>query len=92
MGVCEGGRTGERLADSRSPTEAEPSLVKRGKRQRRREARRLAERIIELSEEGHSPAVIASSTGLTEEFVREALQRAEEATEDAEGGGATADA
>jgi len=66
--------------------------VKRGKRQRRREARRLAERIIELSEEGHSPAVIASSTGLTEEFVREALQRAEEATEDAEGGGATADA
>jgi len=54
---------------------------------RRREARHLAGRIVELSEEGHSPAVIASSTGLTEEFVREALQRAAEATEDAEGGG-----
>ena len=53
--------------------------AKRGKRQRRREARRLAERIIELSEEGHSRAVIASSTGLTEEFVREALQRASQA-------------
>jgi len=58
--------------------------VKRGKRQRRREARHLAGRIIDLKEEGHSTAVIASSTGLTEEFVREALQRAEEATEDAE--------
>ena len=53
--------------------------MKRGKRQRRREARRLADRIIELEEEGHSEAVIASSTGLTEEFVREALERAEAA-------------
>ena len=57
--------------------------MKRGKRQRRREARSLAERIIELSEEGHSLAVIASSTGLSEEFVREALARAEEATSEA---------
>jgi len=57
-----------------------------GERERRREARRLAGRIIELEEQGHSPAVIASSTGLTEEFVREALQRAAEALA-AEGGG-----
>jgi len=59
-----------------------------GKRQRRREARRLADRIVELSEEGHSPAVIAASTGLSEEFVREALARAEEALA-AEGGEGT---
>ena len=61
--------------------------AKRGKRQRRREARRLADRIIDLKEEGHSPAVIASSTGLTEEFVREALQRAEAALSESRGGG-----
>ena len=60
--------------------------AKRGKRQRRREARRLAERIIELEEQGHSLAVIASSTGLTEEFVREALQRAAEAQAPENGG------
>ena len=60
--------------------------AKRGKRQRRREARRLAERIIELEEQGHSLAVIASSPGLTEEFVREALQRAAEAQAPENGG------
>jgi hypothetical protein len=75
-----------RHADHRGPTQAEASLVKRGKRRRRREARRLAGRIIDLEEQGHPPAVIASSTGLTEEFVREALSKAEEALA-AEGGG-----
>ena len=58
--------------------------AKRGKRQRRREARHLAERIIELSEEGHTPSAIASSVGLPVEFVREALDRAEEATSEAD--------
>jgi len=57
-----------------------------GKRQRRRRARDLAGRIIELEEQGHSLAVIASSTGLTEEFVREALQRAAEAQAPENGG------
>ena len=56
--------------------------MKRGKRQRRREARHLAGRIIELSEEGRSPSVIAASIGLTEAFVREALERAEAAGRD----------
>jgi len=36
-------------------------------------------RIIELSEEGYSVSTIAASTGLDEEFVREVLERAEEA-------------
>ena len=62
--------------------------MKRGKRQRRREARRLAERIFELKEEGHKPAVIASTLGLPAAFVREALARAEEALA-AEGGEGT---
>ena len=55
-----------------------------GKRQLRREVRHFASRIVELSEEGHSPPVIASSVGLPVEFVREALERAEEASRKAE--------
>lgn len=43
---------------------------------------------VELSEEGYSPRVIASSVGLDEEFVREVLVRAEAVR----GEGAVADA
>jgi len=48
-----------------------------GKRRLRREAHRDVTRIVELSEEGYSPRVIASSVGLSEEFVREVLKHAE---------------
>jgi len=48
-----------------------------GKRRLRREAHRDVTRIVELSEEGYSPRVIASSVGLHEEFVREVLKHAE---------------
>ena len=34
-------------------------------------------RIVELSDEGRSPSVIASSVGLPKEFVREVLEEAE---------------
>jgi DNA invertase Pin-like site-specific DNA recombinase len=50
-----------------------------GKRRLRREARRDVVRILELDEEGHSARAIASSVGLTEEFVREVLAQAEAA-------------
>jgi hypothetical protein len=45
-------------------------------------------RIVELSEAGRSPAVIASSVGLDEEFVRDVLIEAEAVR----GEGAVADA
>jgi hypothetical protein len=50
-----------------------------GKRRLLREARRDVTRVIELREEGHTAATIASSVGLTEEFVREVLIQAEAA-------------
>jgi transposase len=40
-------------------------------------------RIVELSEEGYSPRVIASSVGLSEEFVRVVLEQAEEVRSEA---------
>jgi hypothetical protein len=40
-------------------------------------------RIVEFADGGYSPVVIASSVGLTEEFVREVLERAEEVRNDA---------
>jgi len=55
-----------------------------GKRRLRREAHRDVTRIVELSEEGYSPRVIASSVGLHEEFVREVLVQAEAARSDAD--------
>jgi len=48
-----------------------------GKRRLRREAHADVSRIVELSEAGRSPRVIASSVGLDEEFVRGVLVRAE---------------
>jgi DNA invertase Pin-like site-specific DNA recombinase len=50
-----------------------------GKRERRRKARDLAARVVDLSEEGYSPSVIASQVGLPVAFVAEALKRASEA-------------
>jgi DNA invertase Pin-like site-specific DNA recombinase len=52
-----------------------------GKRKRRlkREAHADVVKIVELGDEGRSPSAIASSTGLTEEFVREVLIQAEAA-------------
>ncbi len=58
------------------------------KRRLKREAHRDVTRIVELSEEGYSPRVIASSVGLSEEFVREVLKHAEAVR----GEGAVADA
>ncbi len=59
-----------------------------GKRRLKREAHRDVSRIVELSEEGRSPSVIASSVGLDEEFVREVLVQAEAVRNEAgEGGG-----
>jgi len=58
------------------------------KRRLKREARADVTRIIELSEEGRSPSVIASSVGLPEAFVREVLEQAEAVR----GEGAVADA
>jgi hypothetical protein len=52
-------------------------------RRLRRYARREVTRIVELADEGYSSSVIASSVGLTEEFVREVLERAEEVRNDA---------
>ncbi len=54
-----------------------------GKRRLRREAHRDVTRIVELSEEGYSPRVIASSVGLSEEFVRVVLEQAEEVRSEA---------
>jgi hypothetical protein len=48
-------------------------------------------RIVELSEAGRSPRVIASSVGLDEEFVRDVLREAEAVRSEA-GEGAVADA
>ncbi len=48
-----------------------------GKRRLKREAHRDVTRIVELSEEGYSPRVIASSVGLSEEFVQVVLGEAE---------------
>ncbi len=59
-----------------------------GKRRLRREAHADVTRIVELSEEGYSPAVIAASVGLHELFVREVLEQAEAVR----GEGAVADA
>jgi len=56
---------------------ARRALARLGKRRLKREAHRDVTRIVELSEEGYSPRVIASSVGLHEEFVREVLVRAE---------------
>jgi hypothetical protein len=41
-------------------------------------ARRDVTRIVELADGGYSPSVIAASVGLTEEFVREVLEQAED--------------
>ncbi len=57
-----------------------------GKRRLRREAHRDVTRIISLSEEGYSPRVIASSVGLSEEFVQEVLKHAEAVRNEAGGG------
>jgi hypothetical protein len=46
-------------------------------RRLRRDAHREVTSIIELADEGYSSSVIASSVGLTEEFVREVLEQAE---------------
>jgi hypothetical protein len=54
-------------------------VTKLGKRRLRREARRDVTRIVELADEGYSPVVIASSVGVTAEFVREVLIQAEAA-------------
>ena len=48
-----------------------------GKRRLRREAHRDVTKILSLSEAGRSPSVIASSVGLTTEFVREVLEQGE---------------
>jgi len=53
-----------------------------------RAGRRDVSRIVELSEEGRSPAVISSSVGLDEEFVQEVLALAR----GVRGEGAVADA
>ncbi len=62
-----------------------------GKRRLKREAHRDVSRIVELSEAGRSPRVIASSVGLDEEFVRDVLREAEAVRSEA-GEGAVADA
>lgn len=49
-----------------------------GKRKLQRDAHRAVVRIIELHDQGRSPSAIASSMGLTEEFVLGVLERAEE--------------
>ncbi len=59
---------------------ASPSRAGRrslGKRRLRREAHADVTRIVELSEAGYSPTVIASSVGLDEGFVAEVLEQAE---------------
>ncbi len=48
------------------------------KRRLKREAHRDVSRIVELSEKGYSPAVIAASVGLPEAFVQDVVARAEE--------------
>jgi hypothetical protein len=80
-----GVRSGEEAFVSRAERRA---LGKMGQRRLRREAHRDVSRIVELSDEDYSPSVIASSVGLSEEFVRVVLVRAEAVR----GEGAVADA
>lgn len=49
----------------------------KGKRQLQRECRRDVARVIELADTGYSQKTIAASVGLTEDLVREILERAE---------------
>jgi DNA invertase Pin-like site-specific DNA recombinase len=62
-----------------TPSRAERRSL--GKRRLRREAHKDVVRVIELSEEGYSVSTIAASVGLSEEFVREVLDKAEAARE-----------
>jgi DNA invertase Pin-like site-specific DNA recombinase len=56
----------------------------KSKRRLKREAHADVVRIVELSDEGYAPSVIAKSVGLTEAFVREVLQRAAAIREEAD--------